>query len=103
MDSSVRNRKPARPARSQPRTHGTKTPKPYRPSDSLPFPQVRGKTLADVYVTRDDDMSCVILCFADNTELVVDIEPSLSFAADYSDWKTGEERIIKRWRRGRST
>ena len=54
-------------------------------------------------MTRDSDMSCVILCFADNTELVVDIEPSLSFAADYSDWNTGDERIIKRWPRVRST
>jgi hypothetical protein len=80
-----------------------KAPKPFRPSDSFPFPQVRGKTVADVYVTMDSDMSCVILCFADNTELVVDIEPSLSFAADYSDWKTGNERIIKRWPRVRST
>jgi hypothetical protein len=103
MDSSTRNRKPGRSARNQLRNHGRKTSKHYRPSDSFPFPQVRGKTLAEVYVTVDSDMSCVILCFADNTELVVDIEPSLSFAADYSDWKTGDERIIKRWPRVRST
>ncbi len=75
----------------------------YRPSGSFPFPPVQGKTLADVYVTMDSDMSCAILCFDDKTELVIDIEPSLSFRADYSDWKTGNERIIKRWPGVRST
>jgi len=33
----------------------------------------------------------------------VGVEPCLSFRADYSDWKTGNERIIKRWPRIRST
>jgi hypothetical protein len=103
MRSSSDKKKPGRSTFSPPQTRSRKRSKLYRPSDSFPFPQVRGKTLADVFVTMDSDMSCVILCFADNTELVVDIEPSLSFAADYSDWKTGNERIIKRWPRVRST
>lgn len=80
-----------------------KTSKAYRPSGSFPFPAVRGKILADVYLTMDSDQSSVTLCFDDNTDLVVDIEPRLSFSADYSDWKTGNERIIKRWPRIRST
>jgi hypothetical protein len=33
---------------------------------------------------------------------VFDIEPSLSFRATYSDWKTGNERVIKRWPRVRN-
>jgi|SRR6185437_12933827 len=80
-----------------------KIPKLYRPSGAFPFPAVRGKTLADVYLTMDSDQSSVTLHFDDNTDLVVDIEPRLSFSADYSDWKTGNERIIKRWPRIRST
>jgi hypothetical protein len=31
--------------------------------------------------------------------LVIEIEPCLSFTADYSDWETGNERVIKRWLR----
>lgn len=81
---------------------GRKTSKLYRPSGAFPFPNVRGKTLVDVYVTMDSDQSSVTLRFDDNTDLVVDIEPRLSFSADYSDWKTGNERIIKRWPRIRS-
>lgn len=87
-------------ARGAPRSR--KTPKLYRPSGSFPFPPVRGKTVADVYVTMDSDMNCVTLSFADNTELVIDIEPRLSFTADYSDWKTGDQRVIKSWPRVRS-
>lgn len=79
-----------------------KAPKLYRPSGAFPFPPVRGKTLADAYMTMDSDMNCVTLCFADNTELVIDIEPCLSFAASYSDWKTGDQRVIKSWPRVRS-
>ena len=71
----------------------------YRPSDAVAFPQACGKTLADVYVTTDPEFSTVTLTFADKTELVVEVEPRLTFSADYSDWKTGDQRIIRRWRR----
>jgi hypothetical protein len=59
--------------------------------------------VADVYVTTESDLNCVTLCFDDNTELVVDVEPCLSFKASYSAWKTGNERVIKRWPRVRSS
>jgi hypothetical protein len=99
MTSST-HKKSRRSARKQ---RGSNIPKLYRPSGSFPFPQARGKTVAEVYMTMDSDMNSVTLCFVDNTELVIDIEPCLAFAADYSDWKTGNERIIKRWPRVRST
>jgi hypothetical protein len=82
---------------------GKKPPKIHRPSGSFAFPQVRGKTLTDAYVITESDLNCLTLCFDDNTELVLDVEPCLRFAADYSDWKTGEERVIKRWPRVRSS
>jgi hypothetical protein len=104
MSTAPRKKKSGRSVRNQPEPRSSaKTPKLYRPSGSFPFPQARGKVVADVYVTMDSDMNCVALCFADNTELLIDIAPCLSFTADYSDWKTGNERIIKRWPRVRST
>ena len=102
MSATTRKKKPGSSKLNQPQPDGGKTPKLYRPSGSFPFPPVRGKTLADAYVTMDSDMNCVTLCFDDNTELVVDIEPCLSFAASYSDWKTGDQRVIKSWPRVRS-
>jgi len=104
MNTATRSNKSGRSVSNQPGTsRSTKTPKLYRPSGSFPFPQARGKTVEDVYVTIDSDMNFVTLRFADNTQLVIDIEPCLSFAAEYSKWKTGNERIIKRWPRIRST
>jgi len=66
------------------------------------FTSARGKTLEQVYVTADEDVNCVTLCFTDNTELVVDVEPCLAFSADYSDWTTGNQRVLKRWPRLRN-
>ena len=103
MQFSTNKKKSGRAALSQSQTRSKKTPKLYRPSGSFPFPDVRGKVVADVYLTTESDLNCVTLCFDDNTELVVDIEPFLSFTADYSDWKTGDQRVIKRWPRVRST
>src|SRR6266702_4642028 len=100
MTSSTR-KKSKHFASSQPKTRRKDTPKLYRPSGSIPFPDVRGKVIADVYLIAESDLSCITLCFDDNTELVVDIEPCLQFTADYSDWKTGNQRVIKRWPRVR--
>lgn len=99
MHSSTSKKKPGRSALNSLRTSSRKELKSYRPPDSFPFPDVRGKILADVYLTNKSYLKCVTLCFDDNTELVIDIEPSLSFKASYSDWKTGNQRIIKRWPR----
>jgi|SRR5882724_6133028 len=76
-------------------------PKLYRPPGSIPFPDVRGKVIADVYLIAESDLSCITLCFDDNTELVVDVEPYLQFTASYSGWKNGNQRVIKRWPRVR--
>lgn len=102
MSATTRKKKPGSSKLNQPHSEGGKTPRLYRPSGSVTFPQARGKTVADVYVTMQSDMNCVTLAFADNTDLVIEIEPCLSFRADYFDWKTGDGRIIKRWPRIRS-
>jgi hypothetical protein len=43
-----------------------------------------------------------VLAFDDNTELIIDVEPCLAFSADYSDWKTGNQKVLKHWPRVRS-
>lgn len=99
MAFSTNKKKSGRAALGQLRAPSRKGPKLYRPPGSFPFLDVQGKVVADVYLTTKSYLKCVTLCFDDNTELVVDIEPSLSFKANYSDWKTGNQRIIKRWPR----
>jgi hypothetical protein len=99
MSFSANKKTSRRSALSQLRAPSRKGPKLYRPPGSFPFPDVRGKVVGDVYLTTKSYLKCVTLCFDDNTELVIDIEPSLSFKANYSDWKSGNQRVIKRWPR----
>src|SRR6478752_5057507 len=102
MQVSANKKKSGRAALSRLRTPSGKGPKLYRPPGSFPFPDARGKVVADLYLTMKSYLKCVTLCFDDNTELVIDVEPCLSFAASYSDWKTGDQRVIKSWPRVRS-
>ncbi len=92
---STSNRKPKPATRSQ-------KARPHRVPGSIPFPQARGKTLADIYLTSDADLNCITLSFDDKTELLFDIVPCLTIQAEYSDWKTGDQRVLKRWPRMRS-
>jgi hypothetical protein len=73
--------------------------KTLRPPGAVPFPEARGKTLADLYLTLDSETNCITLNFDDRTEMVFDIDflPRITIAAEYSDWKTGDQRILRRW------
>ena len=71
----------------------------YRPEGSVAYPEARGKTLADLYLMADSEFNSITLRFDDNTEIFfcIDIESSLVVDADYSDWTTGNQRVLKRW------
>jgi hypothetical protein len=61
------------------------------------YPEVTGKKLEGVeFSTMSEDHSITIL-FQDKTTLRFDLEPGFTMFADYSDWKTGDERPIKHW------
>lgn len=65
--------------------------------DLLRFPQVKGKKLEGVeFSTMAEDHSITLL-FQDQTDLRFDIEPGFTLYTVYSDWKTGNQRPIKRW------
>lgn len=79
-----------------------KEPELRRLPSAIYFPEACGKTLAGVYLNLDVDDNCVTLMFSDKTALSFDIQPGFTVRADYSDWKAGYERIIKRSARFRS-
>jgi hypothetical protein len=61
------------------------------------FPLVKGKKLEGVeFSTMSEDHSLSLL-FQDKTLLRFDIQPGFTMFADYADWKTGNQRLIKRW------
>ena len=78
----------ARRAQKQPKT---------RHSRLMEFPEVRGLTVENVELSADSDFPCVSIRFQDNTDLTVVIDPWLTFQVDYSRWKAGNQRVLKRW------
>ena len=61
------------------------------------FPQARGRTVEMVEMNLDSDFHCISIRFQDETDLTFVIDPALTFRADYSRWKAGEQKILKRW------
>jgi len=61
------------------------------------FPQARGRTVEMVELNIDSDFHCISIRFQDNTDLTFLIDPALTFRADYSRWKTGKQKVLKRW------
>ncbi len=65
----------------------------------IEFPQARGKTVEKVELSADSDFPCISIRFQDNTDLTVVIDRWLTFRADYSKWKDGNQQVLKRWPR----
>jgi len=76
-----------------------RAPKQRKTSNSrvVQFPEVRGLTVEKVVLSTDSDFPCVSIRFQDNTDLTVLIDPWLTFQVDYSRWKAGNQKILKRW------
>ena len=61
------------------------------------FPQARGRTVERVELNLDSDFHCISIRFQDDTDLTFVIDPALTFRADYSRWKAGNQKVLKRW------
>ena len=61
------------------------------------FPEARGRTVEMVELILDSDFHCISIRFQDETDLSFVIDPALTFRADYSRFKDGNQKILKRW------
>lgn len=61
------------------------------------FPQTRGRIVEMVELSLDPEFYCVSIRFKDNIDLTVVIDAALTFRAEYSEWKAGEQKVLKRW------
>ncbi len=61
------------------------------------FPEARGRTVEKVELNLDSDFHCISIRFQDDTDLTFVIDPALTFRADYSKWRAGNQKILKRW------
>jgi hypothetical protein len=89
------------PNRKKPNTSRT-APKPRKSKQTpydrvVAFPQAKGRTVELIELIADADYHCISIRFQDKTDLSVVIDPSLTFNANFSDWKTSNQRELKRW------
>lgn len=63
----------------------------------MEFPQARGRTVEKVELVANSDCHCISIRFQDKTDLSVMVDPWLIFNAEFSDWKTHDQRVLKRW------
>ena len=61
------------------------------------FPEARGRTVERVELSTASDFPCISIRFTDSTDLTLVIDPWLTFQADYSRWKDGNQKVLKRW------
>ena len=61
------------------------------------FPQARGRMVERVELSLDPEFHCVCIRFKDNTDLTVVIDTALTFRGEYSEWKAGNQKVLKRW------
>jgi len=63
----------------------------------IELPQTKGRMVKMIELIADSDYQCVSIHFQDNTDLEVMIDPALAFKASLYDWKTGKQRLLRRW------
>jgi len=63
----------------------------------LRFPEVKGKTVDFIELGTASDFPCVEIGFADRTAMLVLMDTRLTMEPVYSDWKTGNQRRLRKW------
>src|SRR5262245_680650 len=90
-------KKPSPSKKSQGRKQKTSRTVTIPQREKVDFPEVKGKTLESVQLSLGLDDSGISLSFQDRTHLEFSIEPIYTVRTEFSNWKTGNGRRIKRW------
>jgi hypothetical protein len=61
------------------------------------FPQAKGKVVEGVEFSTYSDYHNIAFKFEDKTCLNFTIDMGFTLGSDYSDWKTGNQRVIRKW------
>jgi hypothetical protein len=62
------------------------------------FPQAKGKLVKHIEFSSEPGHDGISIKFQDETGLHFAIETGFALRTDYSDWKNGEQRVLRRWR-----
>lgn len=61
------------------------------------FRETQGKRVEAVELLTAPDYHTISVNFRDKTCLHFSIETGFNVRTDYSDWKTGEQRVLRKW------
>jgi len=61
------------------------------------FPEAKGKIVDAVEFSIATDYRAISINFQDKTCLHFSLDTGLTVKTDYSNWKTGNQRIIRAW------
>ena len=61
------------------------------------FPQMKGRVVKNVELFTMSDFRSITIDFEDKTALNLIIEPALLIDSHFSDFSSGDERVVKRW------
>ena len=61
------------------------------------FPQAKGRVIKQVEFLSDSMGNTLELSFDDDTSLSFEFQPSFVWEAYFSRWKSGNQRILRRW------
>jgi hypothetical protein len=69
------------------------------PRGCVRYSHLKGKIVDFVELWVSSDYRCITIRFQDKTDFCVEIDPcvGLIFNAMHSDWKNGDQRVLKRW------
>ncbi len=88
-------------SRKRNRKNTSKRKTPHRPKRRrrrlLRFPEARGKTVEFIEMDWAADFPCVEVGFDDKTALLFVMGARLTMEPSYSDWKTGNQRLLRQW------
>ena len=83
----------SRSSRKKPAVPEAKEAKPRRPA----FAEVKGKVVERVEVSTISGACAIGILFEDRTYLGFDIDPFVRITPDFSDFRTGNYKPLKRW------
>lgn len=61
------------------------------------FLETKGKIVEDAQFFTGPSYNCLELRFQDNTTLTIEIQPSFALETYFSRWKSGNQRVLRRW------
>lgn len=85
---------------TNPKTNPKKSKTPARRSrrrNVLRFAEAAGKTVEFIEMDWTADFPCVEVGFDDRTALLFELGSRLTLEPMYSNWKTGNQRVLRRW------